>query len=80
MNKPKRRLVRASEIGQYVFCAKSWHLSNIIGVASHNTREMEQGTQVHEQHGQRLALASSLRYVAIAFGIIALIALALALR
>ncbi len=46
------RVIRASELGQYAYCAKAWWLASIEGVPSSNVREMDAGTSAHEQHGQ----------------------------
>jgi CRISPR/Cas system-associated exonuclease Cas4 (RecB family) len=78
MNTPnKRRVIRASEIGQYAYCAKAWWLGSVEGVAPSNTRELAQGERAHRQHGQRVWLASALRLVALVVLLLALAALTL---
>ena len=52
------RVIRASELGQYSFCAKAWWLGSVEGVPSANIREMDAGTSAHEQHGQAVRLST----------------------
>ncbi len=51
------RLIRASEIGQYLFCQRAWWLAQVQGVASTNLPQMTAGAWAHQQHGRRLAWA-----------------------
>lgn len=46
------RWIRASEIGDYLYCRRSWWLKRNQGVASQNVRALRQGTQHHKAHGQ----------------------------
>ena len=62
-----KRLIRASEIGEYVYCHRAWWLGRIQGEASVNVREMAAGAGAHARHGQTVALAGCLRIAAIAF-------------
>ena len=59
------RVIRASEIGQYDFCAKAWWLGSIEGVPSANVRELQAGTSAHEQHGWQVHRAGNLQTIAI---------------
>ena len=59
------RIIRASEIGQYMFCAKAWWLGAIEGVEPANVRELEAGTWAHARHGRTVAFAGFLRRAAI---------------
>ena len=52
------RILRASELGQYSFCAKAWWLGSVEGVPSANVREMDAGASAHERHGQAVQLSS----------------------
>ena len=52
MSDQHERVVRASEIGQYVYCARSWWLGSIQGRPSTHTREMAAGETSHVRHGR----------------------------
>jgi hypothetical protein len=58
------RLIRASEIGEYVYCRRAWWLGRVQGEASINVREMEAGAVAHTRHGQGLAAAGCLQSAA----------------
>ncbi len=59
------RIIRASEIGQYDFCAKAWWLGSIEGVEPSNIRELEAGTAAHAWHGRQVTRASRLQQGAV---------------
>jgi len=71
------RVVRASELGQYSFCAKAWWLGSVDGVPSANVHEMDAGTSAHEQHGQAVQFSVWLNRVGVACLILGALALAL---
>lgn len=64
------RVIRASELGQYAYCARAWWLQTIREIAPANARELRQGEAAHQQHGRAVWLAGALRWVA--FGLLAL--------
>ncbi len=55
------RLIRASDIGQYVFCQRAWWLARVLDVPSTNVEEMHVGALTHRQHGRRVVWASRAR-------------------
>jgi hypothetical protein len=66
--------IRASEISNYVYCSRSWWLQRMRGYASQNVRQLETGTQYHQQHGRLLEksvwarrLAYALLFFVVAF-------------
>ena len=71
------RVIRASEIGQYDFCARAWWLNVVQGVPSENVREMQIGTQAHEQHGQRVSRAGVMQQVAVVLVLVGIVLLAI---
>ena len=73
------RIIRASEIGQYDFCAKAWWLGSIDGVPPSNIRELQAGTAAHEQHGRRVQRASQMQIAAFALVALGVLVLVLAL-
>jgi len=73
------RIIRASEIGQYDFCAKAWWLGSIEGVQPSNIRELQSGTAAHEQHGRQVRRASQMQAVALVLVGLGVVVLILAL-
>ncbi len=70
------RIIRASEIGQYDFCAKAWWLGSIEGVPPSNLRQLQAGTAAHVQHGRQVRRASQMQMAAfmlVGLGIVVLL-------
>ena len=53
-------LIRASEIGSYLYCRRAWWYRK-QGVESENQSEMATGTELHRQHGRKVIAAGLLR-------------------
>jgi hypothetical protein len=68
------RTIRASEIGEYVYCHRAWWLRHVEGHASANTRQMEAGSAAHARHGWGVRLGGALRGLAALLLIAALLA------
>ncbi len=73
------RIIRASEIGQYDFCAKAWWLGSIEGVSPSNLSQLQAGTAAHEEHGRQVRRASQLQVAAFTLMGLGVIILLLAL-
>lgn len=58
-------VVRASEIGQYAFCARAWWFARVKGYRPENTAALQRGTARHRQHGRRVAGYDLLRRLAL---------------
>jgi len=71
------RVIRASEISEYVFCHRAWWLHQMRGESSANTRELAAGTARHARHGRQVSLAAALRMLAVLLLLAALLALVL---
>jgi CRISPR/Cas system-associated exonuclease Cas4 (RecB family) len=68
--------IRASEIGEFLYCQRAWWLRRELGVHSQNVRELEAGRHYHEAHGRLVDRARYGRQAAIALlGLVALIIL-----
>jgi len=48
------RVIRASEVGQYAYCARAWWLGSIEGKPSSRQRELIIGEAEHRQHGRQV--------------------------
>jgi len=54
------RLVRASEIGEYVYCHRAWWLHIVEGWTPDSRRRLEAGRRHHRRHGRRVSLSHGL--------------------
>jgi hypothetical protein len=64
MGVDRRPVIRASEVGRYVFCATSWWMGRVAGRASGNVRALRQGEAAHHRHGRAIGLSGLLRWLA----------------
>ncbi len=77
MSKPSRsRVIRASEIGEYIYCHRAWWLGRVQGVENANRAQLDAGIVRHRAHGQLVRRAEALTRAAV---ILVLVALLLAL-
>jgi hypothetical protein len=67
------RLIRASEIGEHVFCRRAWWLRHIQGRASANVQELASGAAIHAGHGKLVWLSSALLTLAALLIVIAIL-------
>ncbi len=78
MAENKSRVIRASEIGEYVYCHRAWWLGHVAGAENANRTELDAGTERHRAHGQRVRAAAWLQRAALVlFALAVLLALAL---
>ena len=54
------RILRASEICEYVFCHRAWWLGRVMGVESAHREQMDAGIARHAAHGRAVQRADSL--------------------
>ena len=64
-------IVRASEIGQYAYCARAWWFARVKGYRSANVATMRQGTARHGAHGRAVEGYHLLRRLAVALVVLA---------
>jgi hypothetical protein len=69
-------VIRASEIGQYAYCARAWWLGQVRGYRSAHAAAMQQGTARHRRHGRAVEGYHLLRRLALALLLLAAIAMA----
>ncbi len=67
--------IRASELGDYVYCARAWWLRRVQGVATRNTAALQAGQQAHDRHGRAVAAAQTQRRLALLLLTLAALAL-----
>ena len=81
MKHSRGNFIRASEVGEYVFCARAWKLRLDGHSPSSGSVAQFAGEQWHKQHGRSVRLARRLKALAVASFILALVvAVALILR
>lgn len=84
MAKKPGQVIRASELGQYAYCARAWWLGRVLGYRSANLERMAAGEAAHVRHGQKVVSSGRLRRWAYVLLVLALLAgtlfLVLALR
>lgn len=75
---PGQRLptIRASEIGEYVYCARAWWLRRVAGLEPEGREQREYGATLHHRHARSVALSRLLLIVAAILGALALALLA----
>jgi len=72
-----KRVIRASEIGQYAYCARDWWLGSVEGLPSSHLDEMADGEAVHRRHGRRVKASITLRrlaYLLLALAVVLILA------
>jgi hypothetical protein len=58
------RVLRASELGSYLYCARAWWYQR-QGIPSENQAELKTGTNFHQQHARGVLLSFLLRAAAL---------------
>ena len=70
----RSRIIRASEIGQYAYCAHAWWLGSVEGLPSSHQREMAAGEATHLHHGQNVKRSLGLARLAYIVLLLAVVA------
>lgn len=75
----KKPIIRASEIGAYVYCRRAWWLKQVAGFEPAGKEEIfSKGIAAHTSHGRMVRRSSWQRRAALALFALGLILLALA--
>ena len=77
MKRNEKQIIRASEIGSYLYCNRAWWLQRVEGEESRNVNEMTRGTQRHAQHARSVRGATVLQRAAYGLIVLALLFIAL---
>ncbi|NJN16042.1 MAG: hypothetical protein HC822_07035 [Oscillochloris sp.] len=59
------KTIRASEVGEYVYCARAWWLRRVAGFEPEGAERRELGTALHVRHGRAVALSGMLLWLAL---------------
>jgi hypothetical protein len=71
------RFVRASEIGEYEFCARAWWLGRVLGREHENPHQLDAGRRDHAGHGRGVNLAGVLQQAGLILVLTALVVVVL---
>jgi CRISPR/Cas system-associated exonuclease Cas4 (RecB family) len=69
-------IIRASEMGEYVYCARAWWLRRVGGLEPAGRERREYGITLHHRHGRAVAGSRALLVVA---GLLVVVSLGLML-
>lgn len=58
------QMIRASEVGEYIYCARAWWLRRVAGETPTGQERREYGTLLHARHSRSIALSVLLLWVA----------------
>ncbi|MBN1976313.1 MAG: hypothetical protein JW918_02830 [Anaerolineae bacterium] len=67
------RIIRASEIGQYAYCAHAWWLESVERLPSGHQRELAAGEATHQRHGRDVRTSLGLARLAYAVLLLAVV-------
>lgn len=65
------KTIRASEVGEYLYCARAWWLRRALGWEPAGHERRERGTIYHERHGRAVAFSSMLLVVGLLLVVVA---------
>jgi CRISPR/Cas system-associated exonuclease Cas4 (RecB family) len=74
MAKSTSQVIRASELGEYAYCARAWWLGRVLGYRPVNLERLAAGEAAHLQHGQKVVSSRRLQrwaYVVLALAVLA---------
>ena len=74
MAKRPSQVIRASELGQYAYCARAWWLGRVLGYRPANLERLAIGEAAHVRHGQKVVSSRRLQrwaYVLLALALLA---------
>jgi CRISPR/Cas system-associated exonuclease Cas4 (RecB family) len=55
MPSERLQIIRASEVGEYVYCARAWWLRRVAGLEPAGRERRELGVALHRRHGRAVA-------------------------
>lgn len=58
------KIIRASEIAEYLYCRRAWWLSQVAGYEIEESESMARGSAYHRRHGGLVWRARAARWVA----------------
>lgn len=71
------RMIRASEIGEYVYCRRAWWLHQVVGEQPAGRERRDRGITLHARHGRTVRASQLLLVCGAGLAILALLLLVL---
>ncbi|MBC8249220.1 MAG: hypothetical protein H8E90_06035 [Anaerolineales bacterium] len=74
MGKKTGTVIRASELGEYAYCARAWWLGRVLGYRPANLERLAAGEAAHVRHGRKVISSRRLQrwaYVSLALALLA---------
>ena len=74
MGKKTGTVIRASELGEYAYCARAWWLGRVLGYRPANLERLAAGEVAHVRHGRKVISSRRLQrwaYVSLALALLA---------
>ncbi len=72
MNGSKEPVIRVSDVGEYVFCPRAWWLRRVKGIEPEPLERLDEGYEFHRAHQRQVFTLGKLWFVGIAFLLIGL--------
>ncbi len=66
------KIISASEIGSFVYCARAWWLYRVCGYESQNYDAFSAGLRAHDQHGRAVIRQTIMQQAGVVLLILAL--------
>lgn len=57
--------ISASEVGEYIYCARAWWLRRVAGEVPNGQERRELGQLMHARHSRQVALSGALIWLAV---------------
>jgi CRISPR/Cas system-associated exonuclease Cas4 (RecB family) len=67
-------IIRASEVGEYVYCGRAWWLRRVVGLEPAGRERREAGVAAHRRHGASVRWSGTLLALGLLLALAALIA------
>jgi len=80
MSRERLPIIRASEVGEYVYCARAWWLRRVAGLEPSGHERRELGTVLHRRHGRAVAGSRALVVLGTALALAAVLLIVLSGR
>lgn len=61
MARKTSKVIRASELNEYAYCARAWWLGRVLGYRPANLERMAAGEAAHIRHGQKVVSSRRLQ-------------------